>query len=318
MGDSLGQTLRDHLPRFCDWLSANGYTERTVEAYSSNVVRFSRWIHRREDLNILSDIDSQVLNDFIIDLSTEPGRGKNPYDAKKTYRSLNTVNSYLTSLVSFFSYLAKSGLLLMNPALNVDRPKKHRPIPRDILSFEELLRVFAAFDETNPRGLRNRTILEMFYATGIRRAELESLDLGSVLLNSQVLRVLGKGGKERLVPLGGEAWRCLLHYLRVGRPAMRDRGSQALFLSTRGGRVKLAMILRDFKIVAKKLGITKRITLHGLRHACATHLLAAGADIRHIQAFLGHSQLSTTQIYTRVEVSDLKEMLDRCHPRDQF
>lgn len=121
-----------------------------------------------------------------------------------------------------------------------------------------------------------------------------------------------------MVPFGQEAYRCLLEYLKHGRPKLRDDGTKALFLSSRKGRMRASALLRSFKKYAKLAGVEKAVDLHCIRHTCATHMLAGDADIRYIQELLGHASLNTTQVYTRVEISDLKKMLDRCHPRDKF
>ena len=186
------------------------------------------------------------------------------------------------------------------------------------MSFQEILRIFSLIDTGSAKELRNRAALELLYSCGLRRAELERLNLSSVYFQKRLLLVQGKGGKERLVPVGGEALRCLRRYLESARPTLNTKGSEALFLSSRGSRLRSASLLLSFKRYAKQARITKNVTLHGLRHSCATHMLAGGADIRHIQVFLGHSCLSSTQLYTRVEISDLQSMLDRYHPRDHF
>ena len=315
MNEGAAGELRKHISGFCDWLSASGYTRRTVRSYRNQVLFFARWVEERPELGSLSDLTTSVLTNFFIELATEPGGGR---DGKGTLRSSNTVAGYITALLKLFEFFLKSGFVLLNPMREVERPRNRRPLPKDILTLEEFLKILAHLDVTTPRGLRNRAIFELLYATGLRRFELEGLDVASVLFQERLIRVKGKGGKERLVPLGDEAWRVLTEYLGTGRPRMKSKGSQALFLSTRGGRVKMAVILRDLRIAAKRAGVSKRVTLHGIRHSVATHLLAQGADIRHIQVFLGHAQLSTTQVYTRVEVSDLKDMLDRYHPRDKF
>lgn len=307
--------IRGHLSRFGDWLTANGYAKRTMTSYRRRVLFFVRWAEPKPELRQLCDITTSVLTNFVIDLATEPGGGRG---SEESFRATNTVSAYLAALFKLFDFFLKQGLVLLNPVHEVERPRKHVPLPKDILTFQEILRLLSHLDSNNPKGLRNRTILELMYATGMRRAEVAGLNLSSVLLNEQLLRVMGKGNKERLIPVGEESWRCLMDYLQRGRGRMRAEGSQALFLSSRGGRVHMQMVLRDLRKAAKRAGLKKRITLHGIRHSVATHLLAKGADIRHIQVFLGHSQLSTTQIYTRVEVSDLRKMLDTCHPRDTF
>ena len=292
-------------------LATKGYAERTRDTYGKLLSGFYKWVSLQKDLKGLADITTQRLQDYLFELSSRAGRDQNGL-------SLSTLGTHVSALSSLFDSLFKKGLLLVNPVYGLDRPKKYRTLPRDVLSFQEILRIFSLIDTGSAKELRNRAALELLYSCGLRRAELERLNLSSVYFQKRLLLVQGKGGKERLVPVGGEALRCLRRYLESARPTLNTKGSEALFLSSRGSRLRSASLLLSFKRYAKQARITKNVTLHGLRHSCATHMLAGGADIRHIQVFLGHSCLSSTQLYTRVEISDLQSMLDRYHPRDHF
>ena len=157
-----------------------------------------------------------------------------------------------------------------------------------------------------------------FPSAGLRSGEVEKLNVADLDLAQRTLLVNGKGNKKRYVPIGTEAQKSLQQYLSVGRPKMRAAGSQALFLSSSRGRMDIQSLRRYYRQYAQKAGITKPVDLHGLRHTCATHMLQNGADIRYIQTLLGHGSLTSTQIYTRVEPTDLKKVLDDCHPRDKF
>jgi integrase/recombinase XerD len=227
----------------------------------------------------------------------------------------------LSSLRHLFAHLYSRRLILANPTHEIEWPKRQSSLPRTILTVDEMLKVLAAVEGTGRLDrlrLRNRAALELLYTTGIRRSEMESLTLEALRLGERLAVIDGKGGKQRLVPIGGEAIRCLVEYLERGRPRFRAAGSSALFLSFRGGQMKARTLVDALKSYAKKAGVTKPVDLHTIRHTCATHLLAGGADIRYIQELLGHSSLKSTQVYTRVETSDLRRMLETCHPREKF
>jgi integrase/recombinase XerD len=224
---------------------------------------------------------------------------------------------HVTVLKSFYGFLVRRGHLLTNPTGLLEYPKVENHLPRSILSKEEARRVIEAPDTRSPLGLRDRAILETFYATGIRAGELANLKLSDVDTEDRLLRVLlGKGRKDRNVPLTRPAAEAIEAYLIRGRPKMRGaRGSAFLFLAERGGRLYNDALNGLIASWAQKAGIEKHATCHTFRHSAATHLLKGGADIRHIQKLLGHASLSSTERYTRVEISDLKEVIRRAHPR---
>lgn len=309
---ALSLKLLSEVDHCLKWLTVRGYADRTRDSYGKLLSHFCDWVSQQSDLADLSELTTQRLQDYILWQSSRSGgrKGKG--------LSLSSLGGHITAMSCLFDSLFRRGLLLVNPVYGLERPRKLKALPRDVLSFEEILRIFSLIGTETVRDRRNRAALELLYSCGLRRNELENLNLSSVYFQKRLLLVKGKGGKERLVPVGAEAFRCLREYLENGRKELNKWGTEALFLSTRGGRLKSTSLLISLKRYAKAANITKNATLHGLRHSCATHMLAGGADIRHIQAFLGHSCLSSTQIYTRVEISDLQNMLDRCHPRDKF
>jgi integrase/recombinase XerD len=226
-----------------------------------------------------------------------------------------TVFGYLTCVRAFFAFLEKKGRVLANPAreLLLARPQR---LPR-ALSEEEARRLMAAPPYWGASGPRDRAILEVLYGTGVRVGECVRLDLQDVALREgQLLVRNGKGRKDRMVPLVGQALGALDHYLREVRHALvRDPREQAVFLSAIGTRLSATVLQRQVKQYGKTLGL--RATPHLLRHSCATHLLRHGADVREIQQLLGHRALETTALYTKVDVSDLAEVLARAHPRER-
>jgi site-specific recombinase XerD len=224
----------------------------------------------------------------------------------------------VATLKGFFAFLERQGLILRNPALVLDLPRVRR-LPRAVLSEREAARLVDAPDATTILGRRDHAILELLYGTGIRAGECERLDLTDLDLEAGTLLIRdGKGKKDRIVPLTVCTAAALGLHLRESRPALVRRASPAaLFLARGGRRLQLQSIEKLVRVHAAAAGIEQRVTPHALRHACATHLLRGGADVRHVQALLGHSSLNTTARYTRVEVSDLRAVLERAHPREK-
>ena len=228
--------------------------------------------------------------------------------------SLSTRAIYIGVLRRFFAFLDRRSVILRNPALHLRYPRRDT-IPRGVLSEAEAERFMETPPDSTRGGQRDRAILETLYGTGVRIGECARIDVSDLDLASGRLLVRdGKGRKDRFVPVSGRAAAALALYLRDVRPALvHDPAEAALFLSFFGTRLKQGTLYVLVKRHARTARL--RVSPHGLRHACATHLLARGADLRHIQALLGHSLLDTTAVYTRVNVSGLRQVLDRAHPR---
>jgi integrase/recombinase XerD len=216
-----------------------------------------------------------------------------------------------------FRFLCRRGYVLSDPSGPVEYPRPEKRLPRGVLARDEARRLVEAPDLSTPLGLRDRAILEVFYGTGIRAGELAKLKTTDVDIEDRILRVLlGKGRKDRNVPLTRAAAEAVERYLVDGRPRIRGAvHSRWLFLALRGGRMYDSLLNNVVQDAAKKAGIEKHVTCHTLRHSCATHLLKGGADIRYIQALLGHACLGSTERYTQVEISDLSKVVRRAHPR---
>lgn len=221
------------------------------------------------------------------------------------------------ALKSFFRFLHRRSYLLSDPSAAVECPRMEKRLPRVVLTRDEALRILEATDGKTPRALRDRAILETFYATGLRAAELANLTPDDVDTEDRLVRViLGKGRKDRNVPLTRAAAAAIDGYLVDGRPRLVGRKQpRFLFLANRGGWMHASILNRIVHACARKAGVKKRVTCHTFRHSVATHLLRGRADIRHIQALLGHASLATTQRYTQVEISDLQDVIRRAHPR---
>ena len=229
-----------------------------------------------------------------------------------------TLRSYLGVLQRLFRLLMKQGVILHDPTLDLDLPKVSK-LPRVVLSEAQARRLMEAASPYTPVGKRNRALLETLYGAGLRRAECAGLQLRDLDLAQGTLFVrLGKGKKDRVVPFAGEAKAALDRYLEEGRPALlKDTREQALFLANQGGPLSTAAIEAIVRSTARAAGLKPRVSPHVLRHTYATHLVRGGADIRHVQALLGHKALSSTAIYTRVFPKDLQDTLAKAHPRER-
>jgi integrase/recombinase XerD len=269
---------------------------------------FLAWLEARGlDLH---EVRTEDLMAYQADLYAARKKDGKPYAASSHH-------GRLIALKSLFRFLQRRGYVLTDPASSVPLPRREKRIPRTILSQEEARRILDAVTGRSPRELRDRAILETFYATGIRAGELASLKVEDVDTEERVLRVvLGKGGKDRNVPLTTAAAEAIDAYLARGRRSLvGPAGSRFLFLGLQGTKLDRARLNRIVHEWARTVGVKKNVTCHTFRHSVATHLLKGDADIRHIQALLGHASLSTTERYTRVEISDLRAVLRRAHPR---
>ncbi|MGH9461945.1 MAG: tyrosine-type recombinase/integrase [Vicinamibacteria bacterium] len=284
------------------------YGERTVPEYLSHARCFLSWLSDQGiELTEVRTEDLQTYQNQLLGRKKKDGR----------LYSLGFQLNRLTAIKSLFRFLYESGHTLHDPASSLEIQRKESRLPRAILTPKEVRRLIESAKEKTPTGLRDRAILETFYATGIRVSELSKLRPGDVDTEDKTVRiVLGKGRKDRNVPLTSAAAEAIERYLELGRPEIgRSNKSSVLFLADKGGKLHRAVLSRIVQHYAKKAGIKKTVTCHTFRHSVATHLLKGRADIRYIQKLLGHRSLETTQRYTRVEISDLRRVIARAHPR---
>jgi integrase/recombinase XerD len=303
----LSRKTRQLLKAYEDHLHLR-YAPRTPPAYMAHVYAFLGWLTAK-GLDLL-EVRAMDLHAYQTHLYAFRRRDGKPYAA--AYQGTR-----LVVLKHLFRFLYRRGYLLYDPASDIELPRLEKRLPRTILTSAEVRKILEAPDTKTPRGLRDRAILETLYGTGIRVTELCNLTPYDVDTEEKVLRVvLGKGRKDRNVPLTRAAAEAIEVYLVRGRPTLvgRDR-VRFLFLQDRGGKMDRATAGRIVREWTEEAGIKKHVTPHTFRHTVATHLLKGRADIRHIQALLGHASLGTTQRYTRVEVSDLKKVIERAHPR---
>lgn len=278
------------------WLE-RGLSRHTLESYGRDLRQFGQWLAARggglarcQRLDVLE------------------------YLAERVGISARSLARQLSAMKSFFRWMKRENRIAEDPTLNVARPRLGRPLPKT-LTEEEVEALLGAPDLDDPLGLRDRAMLEVLYAAGLRVSELVGLTLGQVNTRQGLVRVVGKGDKERLVPLGEEALHWLERYLRDGRPALLGDDREVLFPSRRGTRMTRQTFWHRIKQLAVRAGVQKPLSPHTLRHAFATHLLNHGADLRVVQLLLGHSDLSTTQIYTHVAQHRLREVYEAHHPR---
>jgi integrase/recombinase XerD len=296
------------IDEFCDalWL-ADGLAKNTLAAYRSDLTLFVGWLAAR-GLS-LADADEAAVNGYLAHLHTRPESFK-----ASSQRRLHS------ALRRLYRWLLDQGRIGADPLLNIERPMRAERFPRT-LSEKNVEDLLAAPDVATPIGLRDRALLEVLYATGMRVSELVGLKLFEVSLSEGVVRVFGKGAKERLVPLGQVAVEWLQRYLAQGRPALlKGRSCDQVFVTGRAAKNGGGMSRQMAWVLIKKYGVKcgiprERVSPHVLRHAFATHLLNHGADLRVVQLLLGHADISTTQVYTHVARERLKKLHGEHHPR---
>jgi integrase/recombinase XerD len=292
------------LQSFIQCISAEKRLARnTLESYQRDISQYLAFL-RGEGLESLADSRRIHIQKYLLEL-------------KNRGRAASTVSRCLVSLRSFYQYLADSGLLAgANPALHLEAPKLDKRLPH-VLSVEQVVQLLEAPETGTPAGVRDKVMLEMLYATGVRVTELISLDVPKVNPELGFIECTGKNRKERVIPIGKTAAKWLRLYLRDMRSGLLRQNSDepALFINHLGSRLTRQGFWKIIKKYAREAQIEQEITPHTLRHSFASHLLDGGADIRSVQELLGHADLATTQVYIRTMKSNLKEVYDRAHPR---
>lgn len=290
------------IERFLDTLwSERGLSANTLSAYGSDLRRFSAWLKRRDrSLATASRGDLQAYC----------------ADCVATGMRLRSVRRLLSTLRRFYRHQVRTGQLAEDPSARLESPRVGRPLP-DSLSESEVEALLAAPDTEHPRGLRDRAMLELLYACGLRVSELVGLRFDQLHATHGVIRLMGKGGRERIVPVGEDAQDWIEQYVATSRPVLLGRHGPAdvVFVTARGGAMTRQAFWYIVRRYARQVDIRRPLSPHTLRHAFATHLLNHGADLRAVQMLLGHSDLSTTQIYTHVAQARLQEVHARHHPR---
>ncbi|MCM2283239.1 MAG: site-specific tyrosine recombinase XerD [Desulfobacula sp.] len=293
--DELTQTYLDYL------IIEKGLSHNTILSYSEDLIRFLNFLEKNK-IDTIHGVDTTTILAWLIDLA------KNGLSAKSRAR-------HLISIRGFFKFLLNEKIILSNPLKNVDIPKTGLSLPK-FMTIQEVSDLLDVPDICKPRELRNAAMMEIMYGSGLRVSELISLKLQDINLDANVVRVMGKGSKERMVPFGSQAGNITQKWIKQGRPALLNGISTPYLFFARGGK---PMTRQGFWKMLKKYGVlaklSKNITPHTLRHSFATHLLEGGADLRSVQTLLGHSDISTTQIYTHISRDYLIKMHRQYHPR---
>lgn len=296
------ESSKQIIDAFCDalWLE-DGLSRNTLDSYRRDLQQFAAWLEQRSDID-LPAADQALIQDYLAHKFRAKARA-------------STAARLLSTLKRFYRHALRQGMIKADPTLRIDTPKLPRPLPKTLTEADvEGLLAAPALDQ--PLGLRDRAMLEVLYASGLRVSELVTLKVPQISRDMGVVRVMGKGSKERLVPLGEEALSWLERYLHEARPALLGgKTSDALFVTTRAAVMTRQAFWHLLKRYALQAGLRKPLSPHTLRHAFATHLLNHGADLRVVQLLLGHADISTTQIYTHVAQERMKQLHAKHHPR---
>jgi integrase/recombinase XerD len=284
-----------------------GFSQNTLRSYRTDLLQFGAFLRKRgTDWRKAGPAD---VSEFLIELTdtTKSAEGGPVATA--------TIQRKAAALRSFYRHLRREGLAKSDPTVSVSTPRKRQKLP-NVLGRSEVKRLLEQPKGTEPLALRDRALLELMYACGLRASEMIELEMTQVDLKARLVRALGKGSKERIVPLGSAAARAIRDYLRRGRPALvGQRSTLCLFVNFRGAPLTRQGLYKIIQRHARSAGLAERMSPHTLRHTFATHLLAGGCDLRAIQEMLGHADVSTTQIYTHLSNQQLKHVYFEAHPR---
>jgi integrase/recombinase XerD len=283
-----------------------GLSRNTLAAYRTDLLQLGRFLAGRD--RDATTATAQDLSDFLAELAMGDGNGTEPC-------STATVQRKAACLRSFYRHLRREEIVEDDPAAKLAVPRRGKKLP-EVLSYGEVQKLLAQPLGDEPTAIRDRALLELMYASGLRASETIGLEVGDVDLEHGVLRARGKGSKERLVPVGEKALMAVRVYLRSGRPRLlRGADEKKLFLNFRGGPLTRQGLYKIVLRHAQSAGLNGRMSPHTLRHSFATHLLSGGCDLRSVQEMLGHADLSTTQLYTHLSGEELKEVYFKAHPR---
>ena len=286
-------------------------SNNTVTSYMSDLTHFSDFIYFTYGINEVKKIKAKHIRDYIVSMNTYTNHENNLIDKKAS-----SINRSISSIKNYFKYLINNEFIKLNPTKVIENPKQSKKIPT-ILSVEEINTILNSFNTNNHLAIRDKALISLLYSCGLRVSELTKLTLTNLFLEEEIIKIFGKGGKERIVPIGLKAKLDIMKYIDLVRPAHARRSSSMgfLFLSNRGHVISRKTVWTIIKKTALKAGVDKSISPHTFRHSFASHLLEGGAGLRIVQELLGHSSISTTQIYTHLDKTYLKEIHKEFHPR---
>ncbi len=302
--------IQEYLEDFKSHLVVKNFSGRTIATYLNCVDLFDRYLQQK-NVERIEDITRQTIDQYQIDLTT-----KNRYT--KVSLSVSAQMSRLVALISFFRFLQHKGHIEISPISHLELPRQTKRPPSNYLDQKEILEILKAASGDDLLGLRDKAILELLYSVGLRNSELRSIELSDIDFNNELIRIHGKGGKERINPIGRVALDYIQEYISRSRPYLlhRNHPTDVLFLSKRGKPLSIDSLPDIINRCKARTTITKRIGAHTFRHSFATHLLLRGIDLRSLQELLGHNSIETTQIYTHVTLKDLKSVYSKTHPRE--
>lgn len=294
--------MESYVNQFINYLDVErGLAQNTLESYGRDLHQFENYL-QIGNMGMLKDSNRSTIITYLSSLQSKG-------------RAVSTISRNLAAIKSFYQYLVRERYLENDPAAKLESPKIEKKLPK-VLTISEVEELLKQPSSLLPTGLRDKAMLELLYATGIRVSELISLNISDINLEMGYIKCYGKGAKERIIPLGSIAVKCVQDYLNKGRSKLiRTYEEAALFVNHHGNRLTRQGFWKIIKKYAHEAAIDKEITPHTLRHSFATHLLENGADLRSVQKMLGHADISTTQIYTHVTNNHLKEVYDKTHPR---
>ncbi|WP_404428436.1 site-specific tyrosine recombinase XerD [Sutcliffiella horikoshii] len=295
--------MQDQLKDFIHFLVVEkGLASNTVVSYERDLKSYLLYVSKVEEISSLDAVSRSTIIQFLKFL-TENGK------------SSKTIARHIASIRSFHQFLLREKVTTQDPTVHIDRPKQEQKLPQ-VMSVEEVQALLDSPDTSKVFGMRDKAMLELLYATGMRVSELISLNLSDVHLTMGFVRCVGKGNKERIIPLGTMAQNAITTYIEESRSQLiKKKTTDALFVNLYGNRLTRQGFWKILKKLTKEAGIAKELTPHTLRHSFATHLLENGADLRAVQEMLGHADISTTQIYTHVTKTRMKDVYSMFHPR---
>lgn len=295
--------MQDQLKDFIHFLVVEkGLATNTVVSYERDLKSYLLYLNKVEEVSSLDEVTRATIIQFLKFL-TEKGK------------SSKTIARHIASIRSFHQFLLREKVTTQDPTVHIDRPKQEQKLPQ-VMSVEEVQALLEVPDTSKVFGVRDKAMLELLYATGMRVSELISLNLSDVHMTMGFVRCIGKGNKERIIPLGKMAQSAIVSYIEESRNQLtKKKSTDALFVNLYGNRLTRQGFWKILKKLTKEAGIEKELTPHTLRHSFATHLLENGADLRAVQEMLGHADISTTQIYTHVTKTRMKDVYSMFHPR---
>lgn len=295
--------MQDQLKDFIHFLVVEkGLASNTVVSYERDLKSYLLYVSKVEEISSLDAVSRPTIIQFLKFL-TENGK------------SSKTIARHIASIRSFHQFLLREKVTTQDPTVHIDRPKQEQKLPQ-VMSLEEVQALLDSPDTSKVFGIRDKAMLELLYATGMRVSELISMNLSDVHLTMGFVRCVGKGNKERIIPLGTMAQNAITNYIEESRSQLlKKKTTDALFVNLYGNRLTRQGFWKILKKLTKEAGIEKELTPHTLRHSFATHLLENGADLRAVQEMLGHADISTTQIYTHVTKTRMKDVYSMFHPR---